>query len=296
MIATQELMLDSTHTNPALRITRNASSCVANAAQTMRKCSKKNGGRCYYCGRGLIFRGNPRNWVVEHIIPRVEGGPDCLDNFMPSCVPCNLSKGRKALGVFCSANTCIGPERDGLLDEWNDDSPVQAVDGLAEFNRVLVSSEYVCALFYAPWCKPCQIFRPEFNRESKRYGGIKFISVSSDHCRDIYELFWEADETPYFPTVIFFSRNRIHRFLDQFSPELFRKTLREWAPTRTVLRAFTKPLPTAHRHVNNDYEERMTTLSVSVRRMRVCEVIIQRGPNKGTDCGRSRPCPYHDRY
>jgi 5-methylcytosine-specific restriction endonuclease McrA len=48
---------------------------------------------CYYCG------GEANQ--VDHVIPIASGGdPMSLDNLVPSCKRCNLSKGKKSQGVF----------------------------------------------------------------------------------------------------------------------------------------------------------------------------------------------------
>jgi len=48
---------------------------------------------CYYCGGEAS--------QVDHVIPIASGGdPMSLDNLVPSCKRCNLSKGKKSQGVF----------------------------------------------------------------------------------------------------------------------------------------------------------------------------------------------------
>ena len=48
---------------------------------------------CYYCGQEAN--------QVDHVIPIASGGdPMSLDNLVPSCKRCNLSKGKKSQGVF----------------------------------------------------------------------------------------------------------------------------------------------------------------------------------------------------
>jgi len=57
------------------------------------------GGRCAYCGVYLSQR-----WHVDHVKPILRevfsqedgepSGEDSIDNMMPSCPPCNISKGR----------------------------------------------------------------------------------------------------------------------------------------------------------------------------------------------------------
>lgn len=64
----------------------------------------KFGGRCAYCGRTL-----PERWNVDHLIPVLrksygtnkgvmqEAKHDNLENMMPSCPACNISKGRLSI-------------------------------------------------------------------------------------------------------------------------------------------------------------------------------------------------------
>ena len=48
---------------------------------------------CYYCGQDAT--------QVDHVIPIANGGdPMSLDNLVPACKRCNLSKGKKPQGVF----------------------------------------------------------------------------------------------------------------------------------------------------------------------------------------------------
>ena len=37
---------------------------------------------------------------VDHIVPRVKGGPDTLDNLVVACASCNLSKGSKSVAEW----------------------------------------------------------------------------------------------------------------------------------------------------------------------------------------------------
>ena len=47
-------------------------------------------GRCAYCG----VQTNPfRDFTVDHIMPRCQGGTDDLTNLLPCCAACNSAKG-----------------------------------------------------------------------------------------------------------------------------------------------------------------------------------------------------------
>jgi 5-methylcytosine-specific restriction endonuclease McrA len=53
----------------------------------------RDGGRCAYCNRKVGLG----NFTFDHIIPRVEGGIDCWENVVISCVKCNNQKDRMSL-------------------------------------------------------------------------------------------------------------------------------------------------------------------------------------------------------
>lgn len=56
-------------------------------AKKLRIFNKCNGD-CYYCGIPL----NPSTWNIDHRIPTSKGGGNGIDNLVPSCSFCNLSK------------------------------------------------------------------------------------------------------------------------------------------------------------------------------------------------------------
>lgn len=56
---------------------------------------KKYNGKCAYCGIDLV-----KGWHVDHILPRINGGNDNLDNLNPSCKDCNNYKGGCNLETF----------------------------------------------------------------------------------------------------------------------------------------------------------------------------------------------------
>jgi hypothetical protein len=58
----------------------------------------KTGGHCYHCRKKLAWSnygvvGARGAWEVDHSRPRSSGGTDYLRNLVPSCIPCNRSKG-----------------------------------------------------------------------------------------------------------------------------------------------------------------------------------------------------------
>jgi 5-methylcytosine-specific restriction endonuclease McrA len=52
---------------------------------------------CHYCG-------NPGANEVDHVIARVNGGGDEMDNLVACCRLCNLKKGKKEQAVFLGGN------------------------------------------------------------------------------------------------------------------------------------------------------------------------------------------------
>lgn len=58
---------------------------------------EKTNGICWYCGGAL----NPfRNFTVDHLVPRKEGGSDDIANLFPCCKRCNSKKHCCSLEVF----------------------------------------------------------------------------------------------------------------------------------------------------------------------------------------------------
>lgn len=59
------------------------------------------GGKCAYCDTELAPEGNGSlSFVVEHVVPTSQGGPDNLANYVPACMSCNTSKGADHVLLF----------------------------------------------------------------------------------------------------------------------------------------------------------------------------------------------------
>lgn len=59
------------------------------------------GGKCAYCDTALAPEGNGSlSFVVEHVVPTSQGGPDNLANYVPACMSCNTSKGADHVLLF----------------------------------------------------------------------------------------------------------------------------------------------------------------------------------------------------
>jgi hypothetical protein len=52
--------------------------------------------RCAYCGK-RIFKSNI---TVDHVLPRVRGGTETLENLLPACRDCNQHKGDQTLSEW----------------------------------------------------------------------------------------------------------------------------------------------------------------------------------------------------
>jgi len=63
---------------------------------------KKNNGRCFYCNCKLQNK-NPKDknyMTMDHKKPKSLGGTITMDNIIPSCNSCNVSKGSLDFEVF----------------------------------------------------------------------------------------------------------------------------------------------------------------------------------------------------
>jgi hypothetical protein len=60
-------------------------------AERLRRILERDGGECVWCRRPLTA--NDRNLSLEHLIPRLKGGPAWLENELAACRPCNRARG-----------------------------------------------------------------------------------------------------------------------------------------------------------------------------------------------------------
>ncbi|MFD9903142.1 HNH endonuclease [Streptomyces sp. NPDC059063] len=58
----------------------------------MRKLIEELGANCLYCGGPFEH--------LDHFIPIAKGGAHCIENLVPACAPCNLSKSDKLPWVW----------------------------------------------------------------------------------------------------------------------------------------------------------------------------------------------------
>lgn len=82
-------------------------------AATRRQVRERAGHRCEYCQ--LPAEDSPLAVLhVDHIIPRIHGGSDGLENLALACIDCNLHKGANLTGIDPETNrvsTLFHPRR-----------------------------------------------------------------------------------------------------------------------------------------------------------------------------------------
>lgn len=56
---------------------------------TRKNILRRDNHRCQYCGRRNV------SLTIDHVIPKVKGGPDTWENLVAACVQCNNKKGNR---------------------------------------------------------------------------------------------------------------------------------------------------------------------------------------------------------
>jgi thioredoxin 1 len=84
---------------------------------------------------------------------------------------------------------------------------IHEVRGLEEFERRVLESEIpVVVDFWAPWCQPCKLFGPIFEKAAQAHKGvIKFVKVNTQESPDIARAF----NIRGIPTTLFFHEGEI---------------------------------------------------------------------------------------
>lgn len=89
--------------------------------ETRSEIFEKTNGKCHYCGKILSFENRLRSgraaWEVEHMRPRAKGGTDHLNNLVPACWECNISKGTSPARTHMFAVSAIKALR-GSRRRW----------------------------------------------------------------------------------------------------------------------------------------------------------------------------------
>jgi hypothetical protein len=84
-------------------------------ASLQRRVRLRAGDRCEYCR--LAQAGQEATFHVDHVVPRVAGGPTVLENLALACVSCSLRKGARITAIDPSSGDTtqlFHPRR----DEW----------------------------------------------------------------------------------------------------------------------------------------------------------------------------------
>jgi len=68
--------------------------------------------RCVYCGL--------RSESIDHMRPRVDGGPSVTENCVPACLSCNGQKGDAEIFVWYRSQSFYDPRRAMALRAWGE--------------------------------------------------------------------------------------------------------------------------------------------------------------------------------
>jgi len=68
-----------------------------NSGRNRQRIWDKTGGICWYCGKRM----QPFvDFVIDHVVPKANGGRNSYGNLVPCCDPCNRRKGAKSVEEF----------------------------------------------------------------------------------------------------------------------------------------------------------------------------------------------------
>ena len=70
-------------------------------AERLARILERDGSECVWCRRPLAP--GDRNLSLEHLVPRLKGGPAWLENELAACRPCNRARGHAAPVVWGDA-------------------------------------------------------------------------------------------------------------------------------------------------------------------------------------------------
>lgn len=79
-------------------------------------------GYCAYCGVEIDIH----EMEIEHVVPRVRGGTESLDNLVPACPDCNDEKGELGTEEFLIKLGCNSEQVEKMMVEWNERFEIRA--------------------------------------------------------------------------------------------------------------------------------------------------------------------------
>lgn len=106
--ARMQAMAESEHEAKArvAELTERLKEHALNDADVRDKVWAITGGRCFYCEielvRGMVVEpaDQKRQFHVDHLVPKILGGPDHIANYVPACHSCNSSKHARHFAEF----------------------------------------------------------------------------------------------------------------------------------------------------------------------------------------------------
>jgi HNH endonuclease len=83
-------------------------------AERLARILGRDGAECVWCRRPLAV--GDRNLSLDHLIPRLKGGPAWLENELAACRPCNRARGHTAPVAWLEACEARGlaPNREAV--------------------------------------------------------------------------------------------------------------------------------------------------------------------------------------
>jgi 5-methylcytosine-specific restriction endonuclease McrA len=87
-------------------------------AEDWERCKETFQHRCAYCGR-------KRKLTQDHIVPVIKGGGYTIDNIVPACLSCNVSKRDNDMSEWYRRQPFYLPERERFILEYIERSRVK---------------------------------------------------------------------------------------------------------------------------------------------------------------------------